>query len=303
MNAGDVDDVVRRVTQRLRADAKINDLVSPEMSSALFASALHDATSSTWVALDGDVIVGHLYGALLESAAYGNGVWIGPDGVSFTCTDVLSDLYAEAGREWIDEGALEHYVWVLDDAPSTKPWHELGFARMHTRGVLALDKVRGHHFTAGYSLRLGTIEDLDVAVSLVEELDRAQLEGPSFSISLDTQSERDDLLETLSDPEVWYYLVEFEGDAVGQCLTFPLPPRRGSFHHTLHLSAVVVREEHRGRGVATALVNAALDEALGEGFRYVETNWRVTNRRAQKYWTSYGFRPTYVRLHRTIGTG
>lgn len=303
MNAGDVDDVVRRVTQRLRHDATINDLVSPEISTALFASALHDATSSTWVALDSNVIVGHLYGALLESATYGNGVWVGPDGVSFDAIKVLSDLYAKAGQEWIDGGAREHYVWVLDDAASTQPWYELGFARMHTRGVLELHTLRCHEFTPGYSMRRGTLDDLDVAVMLVEELDRAQVAGPSFSIDLDTESQRDELLETLSDPEVSYYLVEYEGEAVGQCITFPLPARRGSFEHTLHLSAVVVKEEHRGRGVATALVNAALDEAFGRGFRYVETNWRVTNRKAQRYWTSYGFRPTYVRLHRTIGVG
>jgi hypothetical protein len=35
----------------------------------------------------------------------------------------------------------------------------------------------------------------------------------------------------------------------------------------------------------------------------VETNWRVTNRRAANFWLRYGFRPTYVRLHRTIGSG
>ena len=303
LDRGDVDDVVRRVELRLRHDAQINDLVSPEISTEEFGHALADATSSTWVALAGDVLVGHLYGALLESAVYGHGVWIGPDAVSFDGTDVLSDLYAQAGQEWIERGALEHYVWVLDDASSTQPWYELGFARMHTRGVLAIDALRGHELADIYSLRRGTLDDLDVAVSLSEELNLAQEKGPSFSIDLNTTSERDELLETLSDPEVEYYLVEYEGRAVGQCITFPLPARRGSFDDTLHLSAVVVSEDHRGRGVATALVNSALDEAFAEGFRYVETNWRVTNRQAQHFWTSYGFRPTYVRLHRTIGAG
>ena len=97
-------------------------------------------------------------------------------------------------------------------------------------------------------------------------------------------------------------LAEFEGRPVGQCITFPLPARRGSFADTLHLSAVAVREAHRGRGVATALVDEALEKARRHGFRYVETNWRVTNRAAARYWTRSGFHPTYVRLRRSVGS-
>ena len=59
--------------------------------------SLREATDQTWVADNDGVVVGHLYGAMLESETYGNGVWIGPDGVSFDNTDILSDLYSAAG--------------------------------------------------------------------------------------------------------------------------------------------------------------------------------------------------------------
>jgi ribosomal protein S18 acetylase RimI-like enzyme len=179
----------------------------------------------------------------------------------------------------------------------------MGFARMHMRGVLALERDFDHAFPNGYALRRGTVDDLDIAVALDDELDAVQRVGPSFSIGLDHASKRDDLLETLEDPEVRHYIVECEGHAVAQCITFPLPTRRGSFDHTLHLSAVTVGAEHRYRGVGTALVDVALGDAQRAGFEYVETNWRVTNRRARNYWLGYGFEPTYVRLHRTIGLG
>ncbi len=301
LGPGDVDDVVRRIVRQLADDAARNPFVNPEISAPLLADALRESTSSTWVAIENRTIVGHLYGALLQSEPYGIGVWIGPDGVSYESTEVLSDLYAEAGQEWIDAGAREHYAWVLDDASSTGPWYELGFARMHLRGVLALDQRHAHRLPDGYTLRRGSMDDLDVAVELTTLIDRAQVAGPSFSLDLSTESQRDELAETLSDPEVNYFLVEHDGEAVGQCITFPLPPRRGSFDDTLHLSAVVVREQHQGRGVATAMVDAALIDARSKGFEFVETNWRVTNRRAQRYWLTYGFHPTYVRLHRTIG--
>ena len=303
LEMSDVDAVVDRVVDRLALDARLQPLVNPLISTKLLKMSLYEVTDQTWVAEQNGDVVGHLYGALLESEPYGNGVWIGPDGVSFDNTDILSDLYSAAGAAWIERGALEHYVWTIDDVAGTQPWYEMGFARMHMRGVLALERDFNHALPDGYALRRGTVEDLDIAVALDDELDAVQRVGPSFSIGLDHTSKSDDLLETLEDPEVHHYIVECEGHAIAQCITFPLPPRRGSFDHTLHLSAVTVDAEHRYRGVGTALVDAALRDAQQESFDFVETNWRVTNRRARNYWLGFGFEPTYVRLHRTIGLG
>jgi ribosomal protein S18 acetylase RimI-like enzyme len=301
LEEGDIDQVVRRISHRLMDDAVLQPLVNPMFDAEHMAHALREATQQTWVCEEDGVIVGHLYGALLDSETYGNGVWIGPDGASFMNTDVLSDLYSVAGARWIEHGALEHYVWTLDDGAMTQPWYELGFARMHMRGVLALGGARTHELPDGYRLRRGGVDDLDVAVALDDELDAVQMVGPSFSIGLSHVGKRDELLETLEDPEVHHYLVENDDGAIAQCITFPLPARRGSFEGTLHLSAVTVHADHRRMGIATAMVDAALNDAQAAGFAYVETNWRVTNRRARNYWLTYGFTPTYVRLHRTIG--
>jgi ribosomal protein S18 acetylase RimI-like enzyme len=299
----DVEAVVTRICNRLALDAQIQPLVNPLISTQLLSDSLRLSTNQTWVAERDAEIVGHLYGALLESEPYGSGVWIGPDGASFENTDVLSELYSAAGASWIERGALEHYVWTIDDVTSTQPWYEMGFARMHMRGVMRLDDRVDRPLPEGYALRRGSFADIEIAVALDDELDAVQRVGPSFSIGLDHSSKRDDLIETLEDPEVHHYIVEFEGDAIAQCITFPLPHRRGSFEHTLHLSAVTVDAAHRHLGVGRAMVDAALRDARDADFEFVETNWRVTNRRARNYWLDYGFEPTYVRLHRTIGLG
>jgi GNAT superfamily N-acetyltransferase len=303
LEPSDVEQVVERIQARLAAEAARQPFVNPVISHDFLADSLRRATASTWVAEDGGRIAGHLYGALLENESHGQGVWIGPDGASFDDLEVLSDLYGQAGASWIDSGALEHYVWTLDEPVSTQPWHELGFARVHRRGVLALPRPPKHPLPRGYAVRRGGLADLDLAVALDDELDGAERLGPSFSIGVHNASKRDDFCETLDDPEVHHYVVEHEGRGVAQCITFPLPARRGSFDATLHLSAVTVLGGHRGRGVATAMVDHALSEAHDAGFTYAETNWRVTNRNAQRYWLGYGFEPTYVRLHRTIGSG
>jgi GNAT superfamily N-acetyltransferase len=302
--AHDVVSVSARVVDKLAGEAARNPLVNGRFSvdelDAL-RGALRSATASTWVAYRGDEIVGHLYGALLENDLFGRGVWVGPDGASFDDTDVLATLYATAGQAWIDAGAREHYVWVFDERADTEPWYELGFSRMHSRGVIALEGVAPRPLPDGYALRVGTAHDLDVAVELSAEIDRAQRLGPSFALDAPTGAEREELSETLSDPDVTYYLVEHGGRGVAQCIAFPLPARRGSFDATAHLSAVAVREDHQHHGVGVALVTTVLAELAARGFAFTETNWRVTNRRAGTFWRLLGFTPTYVRLHRTVG--
>jgi len=295
--------VVARVVARLGEDARRQPLLNPLVDPEGFAEALRSAMGQTWVAIVDGRLVGHLYGARLESPEYGRGAWIGPDGVSFDSPDVLAELYSTAGAAWIEDGALEHYAWVFDDLADVGPWYELGFARMHQRGVLALAAPRRHQLPRGYSLRRGGRPDLAIAVDLDHVLDQAQQRGPSFALFVDHSSRAEELAETLEDNEVHYYVVEHDGQGIAQCLTFPLEARRGSFDHSVHLSAVAVRPEHQGQGVATALVDHALNDALAAGFRYVETNWRVTNQRAARFWRNYGFSPTYVRLHRAIGSG
>jgi ribosomal protein S18 acetylase RimI-like enzyme len=303
LDLGDVDEVVAIVGRRLALDAARNPLVNAAFSDENFAIALGSVRERAWVAVEHGRVVGHLVGALLNSPEYGRGAWWGPDGISFDSLDTLAALYSAAGAAWIAADALEHYGWVFDDRGDVDPWYELGFARMHERGVLALGERTGHDPPSGYRLRRGGPADLDLAVELDEELDRAQREGPSFAILAEHTSRREDLLEILEDEEVHHYVVEHDGRGVAQCLSFPLDERRGSHPRSVHLSAVTVARGHEQRGVATALVDAALLDAASGGFTHAETNWRVTNRRAAHFWRRYGFIPTYVRLHRTIGAG
>lgn len=302
LEARDVDAVVSRVRRQLEDDARHTPLVNATFSEEFFSRALSDALEKTWVAVEHGDVVGHLYGALLDSTEHGHGAWVGPDGVSFDDADVLAALYTYAASTWLERGASEHYAWVLDDAARTTPWYDLGFARMHARGVLALSEARDHTLPGGYVLRRGGPDDLALALELDAVLDDAQRQGPSFSV-VNHASRPDELLEALEDDEVHHYVVELDGEGVAQCLTFPLDVRRGSFEHTLHVSAVSVRPAHEHRGVARALIDRALNDARAAGFLYAETNWRVTNRRAATFWVRYGFSPTYVRLHRTIGSG
>jgi GNAT superfamily N-acetyltransferase len=58
--------------------------------------------------------------------------------------------------------------------------------------------------------------------------------------------------------------------------------------------------EVRGSGVGLRLTQAAFAWACSRGHEVMVTDWRVTNLRASRFWPSRGFRPTFLRLYRSI---
>jgi len=300
LQSADLEQIAMRVGDSLARDARRNALVNPDFSPDVFVAALGSASDQTWVDEEDGLVVGHLFGAILDSVEHGRGTWIGPDGVSFDDDDILAALYDEAGATWSKRGATEHFAWVFDADDDTRPWLALGFVPVHRRGVRSLSTVPAETFPAGYVIRRGGVNDLALAVELDRLIDPAQ--------STDSTPPPNDVAvragwrELLDDDEVRHYVVEHGGQGVAQCVTYPLDPRRGSFDRTIHLSAVAVQHGHEHRGVARAMVAAALLDARSARFLYAEANWGVTNHRAEQFWLRYGFARTYVRLRRSMVT-
>jgi GNAT superfamily N-acetyltransferase len=295
-----VADVVARVTAHQRDVHGAHPMIAGDVdSSALRESLL--AGSPVALAVEGDRIRGHLRGAVLASEVYGRSAWMGPGDVSYDSSAVLDALYVARADEWIADGVRRHYVWVTDD--EVEPWLALGFAYMHARGTRQLGHGTAPSVPFGYEMRRGSLDDLDDALALDDALRDFQEQGPSYALDLDTSDQRSEWIETLEDPETDHAFVTYDGSAVAQAATFPLPPRLGTYPDSVHLSAVSVLAPHRGRGVGRALVETLLQAAAARGARYAETNWRITNRVAADHWAKAGFTRTYVRLHRAIGVG
>jgi ribosomal protein S18 acetylase RimI-like enzyme len=302
LDSSTIDEVVARVVAAQADVARRHPLVDPRVDDVALAESLASAAADVAVARRGGRVVGHLRGTVLEGDGFGHSVWMNPGGLSYDDDVVLEALYVAQADRWLAAGADRHYVWVPRDE-AVEPWLLFGFAPAHQRGVRRLDELEPAAMPAGYVVRRGGVTDLEAALELDRRLSDAQAAGPSYERPGDEDQRREQWLETLEDPDVTHVVVERDGLAVAQCVAFTPPERIGSFPDAVHLSAVVVSEPHRRLGVARAMVDAALDDARARGAGYAETNWRVSNRRAARYWAAYGFSETYVRLHRPVGVG
>lgn len=297
--SGDASAVVTRIAEQLVSDAAHHPLVNGNIDRDELFEAINRSHNATWVAYDEDRLVGHLYGAVLSDPTHPRAAWTGPDGVSFDNPATLTLLVEQASASWRDAGAARHYVWVLAEESRLDVWRTLEYAPLSVRGVMRLADRAPRPLAEGFVLREATLGDMDRILDLDEVIDIAQGDVTSGAPK-DRDETRKEIASLLDDPEVRHFVIERDQIAVAQAITFPLPSRRGSFEHTLYLSEVAVDPVVQGRGLASAMIDAILECARTNGFRYVEAQWRVTNEQADAFWRGYGLVPTYVRLERTL---
>ena len=297
--SSDVDDVVEAVARDQHRASELNHFIDATLDREELSDSYRRRQTPTWIALDGTRLVGHLTATTLQRPSGRVSAWISPDAASFDDVVTLGALYAFAGARWLADGVEDHEVWTYDRPDTRDPWLELGFAQRFRRGCLELVSRGEPNWPPGYRLRHGTRDDLDVALHFNDLLDHEDAAGPSFARP--EPFDRDGLDETLDDPDTVHAVVEHRGVPVAQAIVFPLLPVRGAHERTVHLSAVVVEPAHRGRGVATAMLDELADEPRRRGFQYADVTWRTANLAAAAFWRAYGVTATYVRLQRRLG--
>jgi GNAT superfamily N-acetyltransferase len=126
---------------------------------------------------------------------------------------------------------------------------------------------------------------------------------------LERENDRDELRaeihEDLEKPEIANLVAEADGRIVGN---FVVVPAEMTNSHTglarpeeaCFLGFAATDPEVRGSGVGVALMQASFAWAAERGYRSMITDWRVTNLLSSRFWPRRGFRPTFLRLYRSI---
>jgi GNAT superfamily N-acetyltransferase len=211
------------------------------------------------------------------------------------------DLYAASAAAWVDAGHTFHAAFVpASDAALVDAWFRLSFG---ASAALAMRETAGAEpFDAGVTIRPGTPDDLDVSVRLDRELSESMVPSPSFS-SLRVQSEEEyleDWRDSWDDPQFVQFVAERDGVVVGHSVLYKRPADLRVPADSIDLSNAATLPELRGSGVGRALLAHVLAWAHEHGYPTMVTDWRMTNLLASRFWPRRGFRPTFLRLYRSI---
>jgi predicted N-acetyltransferase YhbS len=215
--------------------------------------------------------------------------------------EAMRDLYAAAAQGWVDEGHRSQAVFVPShEAELVDAWFRLSFG---ASGVLAMRETGPEEpFDGGVTIREGTPDDFDDAARLELAMSAAMLPAPSFSeIAPQTHEEvAAEWREDEDNDKYELFVAEREGRIVGHILLYSRPPDLRVPENAIDLSQASTEPEARGTGVGRALTAHVIRWAHEHGYPVMTTDWRMTNLWASRFWPKRGFRPTFLRLYRSI---
>lgn len=263
------------------------------------------------VAVRGGEVVGYLLGAPKSSPMWGPNVWVESAGQALAAgedPELMRDLYAAAATRWVEQGRTAQYVLVpAMDEQLVGAWFRLGFGHQQTHAVR--DNLTTPPIVpANLTVQLAERADIPVLAQLECELPRHQGLAPCFSAGEQGTVEQSiaEWEEDWGDPDFTTWVAVHDnrvvGSAVGCALTKSssnaglIRPDNAGF-----LGFAAVLPEARGLGAGRALGETVMHWSHMAGYDCVTTDWRQTNLLSSRTWIRLGFRPTFLRLHRTIG--
>jgi len=250
------------------------------------------------VAIRGGRLVGFLWGFVLESFLGRRSVY-SPEWANGAELEesrrVYEEMYARLSARWVADGCLLHAVTMLEhDRAGIEGWQWLGFGLAAVDGVRELKALEG--LAAVVEIRQARVEDVAEVAAFGEALERHLAAAPTF-----WPHEPQDYEAWLRDPAHALWLAYEGGEAV-ECLG--LEPGHTvcdvvQDEQTITVASTFTREVARGRGIATALLNRALEWAQAAGYVRCATDFEAMNVVAARFWMRW-FQPVCYSLIRWI---
>jgi GNAT superfamily N-acetyltransferase len=140
------------------------------------------------------------------------------------------------------------------------------------------------------------------AIRLDDLMAEAMQPAPSFSgmTAISSEDRLEEWNGAWDDPEIKHFIAEQEGRVVGHLVLYKGRKGLRIPADSIDISDASTEPEARGTGVGRALTAHALTWADEQGYRSLTTDWRMTNLFASRFWPRRGFRPTFIRMYRSI---
>jgi GNAT superfamily N-acetyltransferase len=251
------------------------------------------------VALQGSRLVGFLWGLVIPEFL-GKRTAYSPEWANAAELEesrrIYEEMYAGLAARWVAGECFTHAVTLLaHDRQGIGGWQWLGFGLANVDGVRALRPVEGG--AAEVDIRRAGVQDARAATALVAALERHVAAAPIFWIHELACGE-----DWLRQPANALWLAYKGEEVVG---FIGLEPGHGDGceivqgEDTAGISGAFTQESARGKGIATALLNRALEWAQAQGYARCAVDFETMNVPAVRFWMKW-FDPVCYSLVRCI---
>lgn len=259
-------------------------------------------------AMSNSKLIGYMIGSIHTDKNRERHTWIKYAGTAIAknaSVELYRELYAEFAKKMVEHGSFNHYVMVPSgNKLALDAWLHLGFAYEQVHGIrdlsISVDKVN-----EDVQIRIANKEDDKKIRQLATVIMEHQAKSPVFAPGFIEEREdyQEGYAELIDDETATLWLAIVQDEIVGfQVFDRALTSDENLLTPESCISLVVgaTIETSRGKGVSTTLLHHGLKFAKEEGYKFCETDWRITNLESSRFWSKNGFKPIAYRLTRKI---
>jgi len=222
--------------------------------------------------------------------------------------DIIQDLYALLGEEWVKKGVFNHSLYIsAADNQIIAALFDAGFGKERVDALLDLRTIAIPEVEDpwGITIRKAGPDDREHLGNLSDVIFRVLAEAPYWhpTVQEDWEELREGWSE-LADDKDWTVTLALEGDQALGVIGFHEEAEGAdkmlASPRTVYLSVAATKSAARGRGIGTALSWKGLRKARQDGFDFCYTNWISPNLLAARHWPRYGFQDVSYRLTKKI---
>lgn len=252
---------------------------------------------------------GYLLGTYGDNPFFGRHVMVPFGGIGLKpgmAANILGNLYASAGEQWMRDEVLNHYLIM----PAIQDWLEMGFSLSFGKEQAyaiapVTEKLMGATLPDGIVIREVVSGDSDglyqCADWIAGHYNLAPIWEPVPAEHLKHIRQGYAELATEAESTTWLAL---DGERiVAFVVLYPeelTPANLFGEHEAAHFSVAATHPDYRRRGIGRALFTHVMSIAYQQGVRVMTTDWRTTNPAAANYWPRFGFVPYAYRLLRRV---
>ena len=212
---------------------------------------------------------------------------------------IYEAMYSQLAAGWVADKYTAHYISLFpNDTDALRALHWLGF------GMFAIDALRGLEAIPGdqANIRIQRAEakDIEQVVELHEDLRQYMKSAPVFFLS--DPHDRSYYQEWLQSPDKVVWLAYWKEEPVAMMRLGPADEDVCTIivdEKTTSIYSAFTKEETRREGVASALLDRALQSARDSGYVRCAVPFEPMNLLGTRFWLKY-FDPVCFSVLRTI---